>query len=83
MENMERGLKAFIALILVASPMLSWGQTAIISGQDTSRRVITTAVPFLLIAPDARSGAMGDVGVATSADANSVHWNNRISTATV
>jgi hypothetical protein len=36
---------------------------------------ITTAVPFLLIAPDSRSGAMGDVGVATSPDANSIHWN--------
>jgi hypothetical protein len=36
---------------------------------------ITTAVPFLLIAPDSRSGAMGDVGVATSPDANSMHWN--------
>jgi hypothetical protein len=32
-------------------------------------------VPFLLIAPDARSGAMGDAGVATSPDANSIHWN--------
>ena len=30
---------------------------------------ITTAAPFLLIAPDARSGAMGDMGAATSADA--------------
>ena len=37
---------------------------------------ITTAVPFLLIAPDSRSGAMGDVGVATSPDANSMHWNS-------
>ena len=36
---------------------------------------ITTAVPFLLIAPDSRSGAMGDVGVATAPDANSLHWN--------
>lgn len=36
---------------------------------------ITTAVPFLIIAPDSRSGAMGDAGVATSPDANSVHWN--------
>lgn len=36
---------------------------------------ITTAVPFLLIAPDARSGALGDAGVATSADANAIHWN--------
>ena len=36
---------------------------------------ITTAVPFLIISPDSRSGAMGDVGVATSPDANSLHWN--------
>ncbi len=39
------------------------------------RNVVTTAVPFLAISPDSRSGAMGDVGVATSADANSIHWN--------
>lgn len=36
---------------------------------------ITTAAPFLLIAPDARAGGMGDVGVATAPDANSQHWN--------
>lgn len=36
---------------------------------------ITTAAPFLLISPDARSGAMGDVGVATSPDKNSQHHN--------
>jgi len=36
---------------------------------------ITTAVPFLLIAPDSKAGAMGDVGVATTPDANSLHWN--------
>ncbi len=36
---------------------------------------ITTAVPFLIIAPDSRAGGMGDAGIATSADANSFHWN--------
>lgn len=36
---------------------------------------ITTAVPFLLIGPDSRSGGMGDVGVATSPDASSSYWN--------
>lgn len=36
---------------------------------------ITTATPFLLIAPDARAGGMGDLGVATYADASSQHWN--------
>lgn len=42
-------------------------------GQDNN--VITTAVPFLLISPDARSGGMGEAGVATKPDANSMHWN--------
>ena len=36
---------------------------------------ITTAVPFMRISPDARSGAMGDVGIAISPDANSQFWN--------
>ncbi len=37
---------------------------------------ISTAVPFLTITPDSRSGAMGDVGVALSPDINSQHWNS-------
>ncbi len=37
--------------------------------------VISTAVPFLRISPDARSGAMGDVGLAISPDANAQYWN--------
>jgi len=36
---------------------------------------IITSVPFLRITPDARSGAMGDVGLALSADGNSMHYN--------
>jgi len=39
------------------------------------QNVITTAVPFLLLAPDSRSGALGEAGVAISPDANSIHWN--------
>ena len=42
-------------------------------GQELN--TITTAVPFLQVAPDSRAGAMGDMGVATSADANSQHHN--------
>ncbi|WP_320814644.1 type IX secretion system outer membrane channel protein PorV [Flavobacterium sp.] len=45
-----------------------------ISAQDDNR-VITTGVPFLLIAADARSAAMGDMGVATSADVYSQQHN--------
>jgi len=36
---------------------------------------LLTVMPFLRIIPDARSGAMGDVGLATTADANSMHFN--------
>jgi len=42
-------------------------------GQDIN--AITTAVPFLSIAPDSRAGAMGDIGCATSSDGNSQSYN--------
>ncbi len=42
---------------------------------DNQSSVITTGVPFLLIASDARAAGMGDMGVATSADAYSQQWN--------
>jgi len=45
------------------------------NGRAQENRVITTGVPFLLIAADARSAAMGDMGVATSADAFSQQYN--------
>jgi hypothetical protein len=38
-------------------------------------RPVVSAVPYLRIAPDARSGAMGDAGIAVSPDANSIHYN--------
>jgi len=38
-------------------------------------RVITTGVPFLLVAADARSAGMGDNGVATTPDTFSQQWN--------
>lgn len=59
--------KFFIPILLV---LISINATA-----QESLRVITTAVPFLLIAADARSGGMADIGVATSADAFSQQWN--------
>lgn len=45
-----------------------------LTAQDQNR-VITTGVPFLLIAADARAAGMADIGVATSADAYSQQWN--------
>lgn len=46
-----------------------------LNGRETSVNAITTAVPFLLIGPDSRAGAMGDGGVATAPDVYSNHWN--------
>ena len=42
---------------------------------NAQNRVITTGVPFLMISPDARAAGMGELGVATSADAYSQQWN--------
>ena len=39
------------------------------------RRVITTAVPFLMISSDARASGIGEQGVATSFDNFAQHWN--------
>ena len=47
----------------------------VLSNLDGRRNVITSAVPFLTITPDSRSGALGDAGVAMDPDANSIHWN--------
>ena len=46
-----------------------------LSAQDEQSRVIVPGVPFLLIASDARSSGMGDIGVASSPDAYSQQWN--------
>lgn len=61
---MKNFLQLCIVLLLV-SPILK-AQTP---------NGIPTATPFLLIIPDARAGGMGDVGVTTSADANSLFHN--------
>lgn len=45
-----------------------------ITGEKCANAV-TSAVPFLRIVPDARGGAMGDAGIATSADPNAMHYN--------
>lgn len=46
-----------------------------VNAQEEPRRVITTAVPFVLIAADARAAGMGDMGVGTSVDGFSQQWN--------
>ena len=58
-------------LIIILTVLVAFSKS---NAQETPNP-ITTAAPFLLIAPDARAGGMGDIGVATSPDANSQHWN--------
>ncbi|TBN01308.1 type IX secretion system outer membrane channel protein PorV [Hyunsoonleella flava] len=64
-----------IALFALVFTLNLTAQTVIIPNENDSR-VITTGVPFVLIAPDARAAAMGDMGVATSVDAFSQQWNS-------
>jgi hypothetical protein len=58
-----------VFLCMMVAPSI-FGQT-----EGESQRAIITAVPFLRIAPDARSSAMGDAGIAVSPDANSLYFN--------
>lgn len=70
-----------IASIVLAVTLMvgsAWGQTIQTNNGDDGTlqlNTITTAVPFLMIGPDARAGAMGEVGAATDPDGASIHWN--------
>lgn len=64
-------------LVTVLSPLSLVAQVVGPTGTSTNggNNAIVTGVPFLSIAPDSRSGAMGDAGVALSADVNATYWN--------
>jgi hypothetical protein len=64
---------ALAGTIFVLLHITSFAQVAITNNREL--RPITTAVPFLNIAPDSRAGALGDAGTSTSPDANSNRWN--------
>ena len=65
-----------IPLLLLSSfSLTALSQSSLPTGQEVRYNPISTAVPFLTITPDSRHGAMGDVGVATSPDANSQYLN--------
>jgi len=63
----------YLFLIFLSLSAISAAQT--INANGSSKNAITTAVPFLTVTPDARSGSMGEAGVALSPDANSAYWN--------
>lgn len=63
-----------LTLMLFAGGLVT-GEAFSQSNEPTTINVVTTAVPFLRISPDARSGGMGEVGIATTPDVNSPFWN--------
>ena len=68
-------IKAFLLLAVLAMlGVRSYAQSQIL-GQSLNPNVITTAVPFVSISPDARGGSMGDCGVSSEPDVYSMHYN--------
>jgi hypothetical protein len=65
----SRSLKLTAALFFASAFSLS------AYAQNNRINVVTTAVPFLRVAPDARASGMGDIGLATSPDASAGFWN--------
>ncbi|GEP98253.1 type IX secretion system outer membrane channel protein PorV [Chitinophaga cymbidii] len=57
------------ALLMLGAPLK--GVTQTVDPID----IVTNAVPFLRISPDARAGGMGETGIATSPDANATFYN--------
>ena len=64
-----------LLFLLGPVPAFAQGLNTATLADGKSVNNIKTAVPFLMISPDARAGAMGDVGAATSPDIYSLHWN--------
>ena len=63
-------------ILLTVTAMLALvGVTRAAGTADDTMNPLITAMPSLTIAPDARAAGMGDIGVATTADYNSQHWN--------
>jgi hypothetical protein len=65
MQKMKFYLLLFFTCVLLTETSFSQEQP----------NPISTAVPFLLIAPDARGGGLGDLGVSTTPDVYSLYWN--------
>jgi hypothetical protein len=67
---------AFASCFLAVT--LSYAQETVVIEEPNPNdsRVITTGIPFMLVAPDARGASMGDMGVATGVDGFSQHWNS-------
>lgn len=75
MSNLSMKRILFLGGGLLLLAVSGFGQISIRELKGGELNTINTAVPFITIAPDSRSGALGDAGVATKPDINSQHWN--------
>src|SRR2546423_5169477 len=64
-----------LTLNFFAVLLLTMGVSALKAQTTQKINVVTTAVPFLRISPDARAGGMGETGIATAPDAVASFWN--------
>jgi len=71
-NNPKYGIVGLILLLFTGFNSFSQISTGDLTGEVNT---INSAVPFLTITPDSRGGAMGDIGVATSPDISSQHYN--------
>ena len=69
---MKRTAKLLAITAAIALAFSANAQKKEIGGQN----YISTAMPIIMVSPDATASGMGDVGVASKPDANSQHWNN-------
>lgn len=65
----------FVMKKSVLSVVFICGMITVQAQEKSTVNITTTAVPFLRISPDARSGGIGDAAIALSPDANSVFYN--------
>jgi hypothetical protein len=68
---MKSKLLAILASLVLINSFSAQAQVS----ASSEKRVISTAVPFLTFSPDSRAGALGDAGVASTPDDNSMFWN--------
>ena len=69
---MKNRIFLLLLVAVMALPLMAQGKR---EGLKNQLNPVYTGVTSLSIAPDARAGALGDVGVATEPDANSQYWN--------
>ena len=78
---MKRSIPILLAILFMASTQSDAQydpikRCVIDANGNCLPNAVLSAMPFLRIVPDARGGAMGDVGITTSADPNSLHYNS-------